>query len=83
MSGIVTAGGFTSPTIYVDGAVSSTLNDKNWHHVVVTTGTNVNASNVNLGVVAGVYYGGALDDLRLYNRALSADEVARLYGLGN
>ncbi|MDP1722144.1 MAG: LamG-like jellyroll fold domain-containing protein [Candidatus Gottesmanbacteria bacterium] len=69
--------------MYVDGAVSSTLNNKNWHHVVVTTGTNVNASSVNLGVVGGVYFGGTLDDLRMYNRALSASEVSRLYGLGN
>jgi hypothetical protein len=83
VNGVVTANGFTTPTIYVDGAVTSTLNNKNWHHVVVTTGTNVNASNMNLGVVGNGYFGGTLDDLRVYSKALSASEVTRLYGLGN
>ncbi len=62
VSGVVTANGFTSPTIYVDGAVTSTLNNTNWHHVVITTGTNVNASNVNLGVASSTYFGGTLDE---------------------
>ncbi|MDO8552761.1 MAG: LamG-like jellyroll fold domain-containing protein [bacterium] len=83
VNGVVTANGFTSPTIYVDGAVTSTLNNTNWHHVVITTGTNVNASNVSLGVASSTYFGGSLDDLRIYNKALSASEVRRLYGLGN
>ena len=37
---------------------------------------------MNLGVVGGNYYGGTLDDLRIYNRTLSASDVTRLYGLG-
>ncbi|MDP1690322.1 MAG: LamG-like jellyroll fold domain-containing protein [bacterium] len=80
---IVTANNFTSPTIYVDGAVTTTLNNKNWHHVVITTGTNVSASNVPLGVASSTYFGGTLDDPRMYNRALSSSEVTRLYQLGN
>ena len=83
VSGTVTANGFTSPTIYVDGAVTSTLNNKNWHHVVVTTATAVNASSVSLGAASSAYFSGTLDDLRMYNRALSASDVTRLYGLGN
>ena len=31
----------------------------------------------------GVYFPGDLDDLRIYDRALSAEEVQRLYELGN
>ena len=83
VSGTVTANSFTSLTIYVDGAVSSTLNNTNWQHVVITTGTNVNVSNLSLGVASSTYFGGTLDDLRMYNRALSSAEVKRLYQLGN
>ncbi|MDP1723069.1 MAG: hypothetical protein Q8L37_07845 [Candidatus Gottesmanbacteria bacterium] len=43
----------------------------------------MNASNVSLGVASSTYFGGTLDDLRMYNRALSAAEAKRLYGLGN
>lgn len=79
VSGTVTANGFTSPTIYVDGAVSSTLNDTAWHHVVVTTGTPINANLITFGTVAGTFFGGSLDDVRVYNRALGAGEVRQLY----
>ncbi|MDP1690320.1 MAG: hypothetical protein Q8L52_03955 [bacterium] len=51
--------------------------------MVITTGTNVNASNVSLGVASATYFGGTLDDLRMYSRALSASEAKRLYQLGN
>jgi len=30
----------------------------------------------------GYYWQGSLDDVRVYNRALSASEVAQLYALG-
>ncbi|HUX81097.1 MAG TPA: hypothetical protein VMV38_02135, partial [Candidatus Paceibacterota bacterium] len=82
VSGTVTANGFTSPTIYVDGVVSSTVSDTAWHHIVVTTGTPINAnSSVTLGSVGGTFFGGSLDDVRIYNRVLGAGEVKQLYNL--
>lgn len=81
-SGTITANNFTSPTIYVDGEVSSTITADEWHHVVVTTGTNISASDLDIGRVGGSYFDGVLDDVRTYDRALSAGEVERLYGLG-
>jgi Concanavalin A-like lectin/glucanases superfamily len=35
-----------------------------------------------LGVNAPYQWQGKLDDVRIYNRALSADEVKRLYNMG-
>ena len=81
VSGTITATGWTSPTIYVDGAVSSTI-DKEWHHITITTATGINASAVDIGRVSTGYFDGTLDDIRIYNRALSSSEVQRLYNLG-
>ena len=80
----VLASSFPSATVYVDGSSASAhIADTGWHHVVITDTTGVNASNFDIGrVEGGGSFGGALDDVRLYNRALSADEVTRLYGLG-
>jgi|GEM_PF-2586244 uncharacterized protein (TIGR02145 family) len=46
--GTITTSGITSPTIYVDGAESSTL-DTNWHYVTITTGTGIDASATTIG----------------------------------
>ena len=53
--------------------------DTNWHHVVVTTDTGINASAVNLGKISSSYFGGVLDDVRFYSTALSATQVTDLY----
>jgi hypothetical protein len=82
-AGTITATGLTSPTIYVNGAVSSTLLANQWQYVVVTTNTSENASNLDIGRTQDAnYMEGSLDDVRVYNRALSADEVKQLYNMG-
>src|SRR3989344_9247261 len=48
-AGTVTATGLTSPTIYVDGVVSSTLVANKWQYVTVTSATSENASNLDIG----------------------------------
>ena len=78
-SGTVAANSFTSPTIYVDGAVTSTFPDTNWHHIVITTGTGINASATNIGKISTSYFGGTLDDIRFYSSALSSTQVTDLY----
>ena len=79
----MTATGVTSPTIYVNAAVSSVITAGVWYHVVVVTNTAVNASNFDIGRTADAnYLGGTIDDVRIYNRALSAEEVKRLYNIG-
>src|SRR3989344_2321566 len=82
-SGTVTAQGFTSPTIYVNGVVSSTVSAGSWQHVVVTTGTSLNASVLDIGRVEGTgNHEGKADEVRIYNRALSAAEIKMLYNHG-
>jgi Concanavalin A-like lectin/glucanases superfamily len=81
VSGTITANNFSSPTIYVDGAVASTIDTK-WHHVVITTGSSFNGSATTLGKISSGFFSGALDDVRVYSRALSASEVKQLYALG-
>jgi type II secretory pathway pseudopilin PulG len=59
-------------TFYMDGATPTT----------VTAPCTVNSSTGNgfsLGVGRWGYYNGSLDDVRVYNRVLSADEIKQLY----
>lgn len=61
--------GFTM-RIFIDGALMGSLN--------FTGSINVNNNNLTIGNQPGFteYYGGSLDDVRIYNRALSACEIA-------
>lgn len=81
-SGTITATNFTNPTIYVDGNITSNVSDTSWHHVVVTTGTSITANAIKMGAIGAMYYGGLIDDVRIYNRVLSQNEVRRLYRIG-
>ena len=81
ISGTITANSFTSPTIYRDGIVSSII-DTNWHHVAITTGTAITASAMDIGRINPNYFLGTLDEVRVYNRALSSDEVKTIYRSG-
>ena len=80
-SGTISATGVTSPTIYVNGAISSTIAASTWSLVTVTTNTAISASSFETGRANGSYYGNGskLDDVRIYNRALSPREVRDLY----
>ena len=83
--GTVNAILFTSPTIYVDGVVSSTLVADKWQNVVVTTDTAVDANNIDIGRVAngGAFMNGSIDEVRIYDRVLTPDEVKRLHKMGS
>src|SRR3989344_2407947 len=81
-AGTVTATGL-SPIIYVDGIVSSTLVANKWQQVIVTTTTSENASNLDIGRTQDAnYMEGKIDEVRVYSRALSANEISRLYRIG-
>src|SRR3989344_1234060 len=64
--------------IYVNGAISGTANQ--------SSGSPVNGtSNVAVGrriASSNQEFDGSIDDVRIYNRALSAQEVKQLYGAG-
>ncbi len=61
-------------TLYVDGTSAGTTTDN-------TTGTTTNSSAIFIGQRGGGsnHFAGMVDDLRIFNRGLSADEVRALY----
>ena len=69
-AGTVRGNTFSTPTIYIDGAPMNTITNTDWHHIVITTDTGINATSMTLGTIAGTYFAGTLDEVRLYNRAL-------------
>jgi hypothetical protein len=81
-TGTVAATGFTSPTIYVNGVVSSTIVANQWQHIAVTTGTSFNASNTVIGKRSTSYLSGKIDEVKISNTARTADEIAEGYRAG-
>jgi len=79
-SGTIQTGTISSPKIYINGQPSTTIVTSSWQFVVVTTDTAVSASAFKVGRVgASNYMDGKMDDVRIYNRALSPAEISQLY----
>lgn len=78
-SGTLSATGFTTPTLYVNGAASSTVAATTWQQIAVTSATGVSASNVLLGQSNTTYYGGDLSNVKMFSVQLSAGQIAELY----
>ncbi len=66
----------TSATFYLNGTAdgSGTLSYSWTSNVDITLGS--------IAGIAGYYFNGILDEVRIYNRALSAAEIKQLYNLG-
>lgn len=80
--GTVSASGFATPTIYVNGAAGGAVTAGAWNHVVVTTDTALTADAIRLGLVGSTYCSGQIDDVRVFNYALSVDQIKLLYNGG-
>jgi hypothetical protein len=82
-SGTIAATGWPATVvIYVDGAVSSTISDANWHCVCITTsGTAFAASNLIIGYDGTGYLTGSMNEVLTFSTQLSAVEVKTLYNL--
>jgi hypothetical protein len=80
-SNVLSGTGFTSPTYYIDGVASTTpgLYDANWHQVVIKSTATITGSQLEIGRANSVYFSGTIDEVRIYNRALTAAQVATLY----
>jgi hypothetical protein len=63
---------------YEDGVVANQASGN--------SGDTTNSVNLNIGQLTNAgsccLYNGLIDDVRIYNRALSADEIKRLYNMG-
>lgn len=77
-SGKASTTGFLNPTIYIDGAATTTI-DTNWHYLTVTTATGFSASNLRIGRIGSGYFSGLMDELRISNAARSADWIRTEY----
>jgi hypothetical protein len=65
-------------TLYIDGVIPSTTGNDSGEF-----GSYSNSANVRIGNdYDNEYFNGSIDEVRIYNRALSADEVKRLYNIG-
>lgn len=80
-SGTITATGFTSPTIFVNGVLNGTVTASVWNHIVVTSTAGIDSVTTTIGKANGSFLtnGGKMDDIRLYSRVLSPNEVTQLY----
>ncbi|KKR14759.1 MAG: hypothetical protein UT43_C0017G0030, partial [Parcubacteria group bacterium GW2011_GWC1_39_29] len=67
--------------LYVNGVLRDTDLHVVGNTVVPLTGVSACTEKMNIGYscVNNGYFNGRLDDVRLYNRALSAGEIAQLY----
>jgi len=74
----VIATGFSAPSVYVDGAAGAAVGTGSWYYVTVTDSEGVSASALKLGHAGARYFDGILDEVRIYDRVLTADEVSQL-----
>ncbi|MCL4366208.1 DUF2341 domain-containing protein [Patescibacteria group bacterium] len=85
-SGTVSATGFSTPTIYVNGVSGGAVTAGAWNHIVVTTATSFNTTtSFTLGYKSAAtadYLTGQLDDVRIYNYALTATQIKDVYNNG-
>ncbi len=75
VSGVVTANGFGTETIYVDGQVGTTLQANRWHYVSVTTDTPLTGSAIKIGQVSTNYGQGFIDEVKIYPYARTAAQI--------
>jgi len=82
-SGVISVGaGFSSPTIYVNGvtgANTAPLQANVWNHIVVTTNTVITANAITIGKANGAYTTGQMDEVKIFNYALTSTQVKQLY----
>ncbi len=74
-SGVISATGFGTPTIYVDGVSTTSLPNTNWHFITINPTIKMTGNGLNIGKVSTTYYAGLLDDIKIYNKTLVASQI--------
>ena len=79
--GIISAPGFVNPVIYIDGLSTNRL-DTNWRHILIKTATAFEASNLTIGKRGTNFFDGLIDDVKIWNYALTDEQVKTEYNGG-
>ncbi|HSX39540.1 MAG TPA: LamG domain-containing protein, partial [Candidatus Saccharimonadales bacterium] len=74
-AGTLSATGFSSPIIYVNSIVTSTITANVWQHVEVTTATAITATSIKFGFANSSYFSGIMDDVRIYPYVRSVKQI--------
>lgn len=77
--GTLSATGFSTPTIYVNGVATTTLASGSWQFITATTATGFSASSVSIGKRSTSYGDGKFGEFALFTGALTASEVMGIY----
>src|SRR3990170_5237064 len=78
-AGTISATGFSTPTIYVNGISGAPLVANTWQNVVITTATKFNATSIKIGNVSAAFLNGFIDEFKIYDYARSAAQVKTDY----
>jgi len=78
-AGNLSAGGWSSPTYYVNANASASSIGTGWRHIVVTTATGFAASNLDIGRVAATYGSENFVFMNIYSDEKSAAWVSSQY----
>jgi len=83
-SGVISAVGFSTPFIYINGVgTSSGLTANTWSYITVTSSASFNATNPTLGKSSTNFLNGSLDDIRLYNYVLNTKQIVSDFNAGH
>ncbi|MBI9017626.1 MAG: hypothetical protein JEZ07_10240 [Phycisphaerae bacterium] len=71
----IDASDLTAPTVYVNGVSTTALTRNTWQHVAITTDTDVDLSNFDIGRAVTNEFGGYLDEVRVWTNARTQDQI--------
>ena len=81
-TGRLSAPGFTSPTIYINGQIGSTISLNSWNYITVTTATGFTGNSNTFGRYGASYFTGTMDEVRVSNVVFTSTQIAEAYRLG-
>lgn len=80
VSGTLTAGGWTSPTRYVNGATGTSISTNTWQQIAITSATSFTVNDLEIGRVSATeWYAGLISNVKIFSVELTAAQVAELY----
>lgn len=78
-AGTLTATGFSSPTIYLNGVATATVAANTWYTCMITTATGIDVDALSIGYINPDYGDVEIDALLLSNEVKTAAEALDLY----